>query len=520
MGVFKKIKKDFTAAARRFAAVATLAGSSLFFPASAQTQQPAPANNNAAGTERAEINAALLRQGQRQFLTLLSSTQSGYSRWLQGLQRELNERLQKSNPDAKLRMVILDPLQMDVGLALGMPPEIVAEMMLQAQGIQNPTPMLIYQSARALTGALYVSVVNDTAYTQVPMTLQTKPDSLGQVVRIVIPMSDYAPIDMIPGLSLQEMARFVDRHEGWHAIDRKNDFSIIDLPPLNADSLQTIKQKIGNVDYLKRACLKYNGEAYADVGAVGDMIRSGAAPDFIDQLIALRMRGKNDVTHMSPPVLRELQKRIGEMGLDKFRALDDQAAEQLYNGVLDKAGLTPARLALVYKYLQCQPEKRLDFVMANRRDPDFSAAFSYINSFVTEEVAEGPRDPSAKSIDPSMLAEVMGINNSLQSWDAKAALQKRAIDIAGKITPESYARAYGSLMNELDSLSQGAPVAEEILLNSKIIKLKKTFLQVIVKTDYVGANKKYGVDILKVEPALQKNLQQRKPLPPPSIKNN
>jgi len=535
MGVLKGIKDDFTAAARRFAAVTVFAGGSLFFSTAVSAQTPtAPANNNKTKTEqvvkkqphlskkqkqREEINAALILQGQDQFMNLLPAVESGYSCQLQDLQQELNTRLKASDPNSKIRVVILDPIQMDVGLSLGLWPGEVAVQMLWAQGVK-PDAILVYQVLEAFTGVAVVSAGHDTTYTSEPKTVWTSPDAQGNIVRIIIPISDYAPCVYIPGLSLQDVTEAVDRHEGWHAIDRKNVKSAFDYSKLNADSLKTIGQKINNIDYLKRSCSRYNSESYADVGSAGDMVRFGHAPELIDQIIAWRTENKKDITHMSPPCLRELQARINGMGLDKFRALDDQAAEQLYNDVIDKVGLTPARLTLVYQYLQCAPEKRMDFVLENQCNPDFTVAFSYINSFVTMDVAERPIAALSGDAEvSSMILDMMNIKGTLQAWDAKADLQKRAFAIDGRITPVSYAKAYGSLMNDLDNQFDGADIYAQALLASKMIKLKNTFLAAVVTTNYVQANKTYGVDIVAAEPSLQKVLQQDKKPDHKKLKN-
>jgi hypothetical protein len=209
---------------------------------------------------------------------------------------------------------------------------------------------------------------------------------------------------------------------------------------------------------------------------------------------------------MSPPGLRALQAQISTIGLDKFRALDDQGAEQFYNGVFDKAGLTPARLSFVYQYIQCKQEDRMDFVIKNQACPDFLAAFSYVNYFLTLDDAKAAH----QSADNSIIMEMMARSSGLQSWDAKTDLQKTAMAIDGKITPVSYAKAYGSLMNQLDSLSASADIYEQMLFRSWIVRLKKTYFETVATTDYVLVNQAYGVDILKAEPFLQKLIQQDK----------
>jgi hypothetical protein len=155
----------------------------------------------------------------------------------------------------------------------------------------------------------------------------------------------------------------------------------------------------------------------------------------------------------------------------------------------------------------------MDFTLENQCNPDFTIAFSYINSFVTMDVAERP--VAALSGDAevsSMILDMMDIQGTLRAWDAKADLQKRALAIDGRVTPVSYAKAYGSLMNDLDNQFDGADIYAQALLASKMVKLKNTFLVAVTTTDYVMTNKTYGVDVVAVEPSLQQVLQHdRKP---------
>ncbi|MCE9506970.1 MAG: hypothetical protein K8R48_01460 [Alphaproteobacteria bacterium] len=521
MGVFKKIKsltESFTKATRRFAAVTTFGVSSVLATGTAFAQtQTAPANNNKTKTEqtsatatkltetqRQKINEELIRQGQDQAEVLLASTEDSYSLWLDGLQKDLNDQLKESNPDGDIRVVVLDPIQMDVGLGLGLAPEKVAELMLKANGVEL-TPGLAADVADALTGIGYKSAAGDETYTQIPMMIPLDPDANGNQVRLIIPMSSYAPILDIPGMSLPDEVRTVAMHEGWHAMDLNDRFAGINFDNLDIDSLQTIDQKIGNIDYMKLSCAVYNSESYADVGAAGDLIRGGESIDVIDEMIAFRTANNRDAGHMAPPSLLELKKEILAMGIDNFRALDDAAALDIYNNVIDVAGLTPERLTLVYQYVQCKPDEREAFVVKNQSNPDFDVAFAYINSFVTDktiDVLEVP--PPGGGFDMSLLIDWMRVNDEIAAWDAKTELQKRAFDIDGKITPVSYAKAYGSMMKDLNNLSKDATVYDQMLFESKIIRLKNTFFDAVATTDYVLVNKTYGVDIVATDPALQK----------------
>jgi hypothetical protein len=395
---------------------------------------------------------------------------------------------------------------MDVGLALGLSPVKVAALMLQAQGV-DVNPGLAADVAKALVGVGYISVAGDTTYAQVPMTIPLDPDSLGNEVRIVIPMSDYALYFTIPGATPQEDVQIVDRHEGWHAIDQKNDWSGINFDNLKTDSLQTIDQKINNPDFMKLSCTAYSSESYADIGAAGDMIRTGHSIDLIDGLIEQRLAYHRDAMHMSPPGLQELKAQITAMGIDKFRALSDQEAEQFYNGVLDKVKLTPASLTLVYQYVQCSLDEREAFIVKNQANPDFTIAFKYINCFITDDVVSVLDVPKTGGFDFGVFIDMMHAASDVQAWDALADLQTRAMKIDGKITPESYAKAYGSLMMELDNRPEGASVYEQMKFESTLVKLKNTFLEAVTTTDYVQANKDHGVDIVATDPALQKLVQ-------------
>jgi hypothetical protein len=349
----------------------------------------------------------------------------------------------------------------------------------------------------------YISAANDTTYTQIPMTIPLDPDSLGHQVRIVIPMSDYAQYFTVPGATPDEDIQIVDRHEGWHAIDTKNSMAGINWDNLKTDQLQTIDQKLNNLDYMKLSCVAYNMESYADIGSAGDMIRNGHSIDLIDDIISVRLGYSKDAMHMSPPGLQELKKEINAMGIDKFRALNDEQANAFYDGVLDNVKLNYERLSLVYKYIQCPLDEREAFIVKNQANPDFAVAFKYINCFVTESTVEVLDVPAGGGFDVGMFITLMQVTHEVQSWDAKAELQKRAMEIDGKITPASYAKAYGSLMNDLNKMPDGTNMYDMWTFESKIVKLKNTFQEAVGNTDYVQANLDHGVDILKVEPSLK-----------------
>jgi hypothetical protein len=531
MGVFKKLKSltdSFAKATRRFAALTTFTGSSLLVSGTALAQtQTAPANNNHPKTEQTsttttttkltqaqkdKVNAELVKQAQDQAQELMISTQDAYSLWLQDLRNDLNGRLQNDNPNTKVRVVIMDPIQMDVGIGLGLAPEKVAMLMLKANGV-DADEGLAADVADALTGVGYISVANDTTYTQIPMTIPLEPDAQGNEIRIVIPMSDYAQYFSIPGLSPMDNVHAVDRHEGWHAIDQYNDWSGINFDNLKVDSLQTIDQKINNPDFMKLSSTAYNSESYADIGSAGDMIRLGHSIDIIDDMIAVRMAYHRDAQHMSPPALQELKKEITAMGIDNFRALNNEDAKSFYNDVIEKVQLTPERLTLVYQYVQCSLDEREAFIIKNQANPDFDVAFKYINCFVTEDVVNVLDVPKSGGFDFSIFIDMMHAQSDIQSWDAKTELQKRAFEIDGKITPASYAKAYGSLMKDLDNLPEGASMYQQMVFEGKLIKLKNTFFDAVASTDYVQANKDRGVDIVATDPALQKIANEKDKAP-------
>ena len=524
MGMFKKVKSlssAFAAASRRWVVTTAVISSGLFFSATAQTPT-APTNNNIkteqtvetparlTAEQKEKINTALIEQGQKAYRDLLPYAQSDYSCQLESLEQYLNQRVKEINPDASAAVVVLDPLQMDIGTAMGTPTAVTAMKMLSAKGV-FPDFTLFNDAGEALTYVMYFSLADDMTYTQFPITLSSRPDPSGKVTYVVIPLSNYAPAFEIKGLSIQDEANFTDRHEGWHALDfalgLKSKWPIIDFSKLKVDSLQTTEDKINNACYLKFSCDIYNCESFADIGAAGDMIRSGQSPEIIGHLIDWRLEGKYDASHMSPPALRELQKRITALGIDKFRALDDTEATSLYSEILDTAGLTPARLALVYKYLKGTDAERAAMVTANQGNPDFACAYSYIACFKSLEVPDIIKVPRGEF---KLTPEMQKIADAVGAWDAKGALEKRAFELGGKITPISLAKAYCSLMNELDDSLLASAENDQILCRTQIIRLKNSFFESVQDADYVAVNAKYGVDIVAAEPSLQKIVEEQK----------
>ncbi len=536
----KSLKETFSRAARRVALVTGLLGST--FTMSAQTQQqgsPFPANQNEVAAipradalqntdataffsdtisklgdeDRAKINTALIKEAQDSYFQLLPYARDDYSRYLQSLEDRLNGIIAKEHPNSNTSVIVINPMQMDVGLALGMDPYSVSISMLQQQGVK-PDFSTVFSMTDALTGAPFISAAGDTTYTQVPLTLPGSPDMTGHTYNVVVPISDFAPVFSLDNMSRADFINMVDRHEGWHSIDFKNIFptdAYTRLGQVDQLQLATMQQQLNSPDYMTFVCWGGNSESYADLGACGDLIRCGKDVSVIDDIAAFRLANNQDVQHMTPPVLWELKTRIDRMGVEEFRNLSEQETHQLYNDIMDSAGLNPARLTLAYHYMMTPPNERETFIENNKSDPDFIVAFSYMNCFMYWGENPGSTELAhylAQNTPPA--PEIIALTMRVQAWDPHCELAERAFQIDGVITPVSLVKAYGQIIDELDDGLAAKDAYTQIEAQCRMVKLKNTFQQMVTTADYAALNADRGVDILKAKPELVDVLKKEK----------
>lgn len=519
-------KGQLSAVWRKFAASTALAtvllGSAM--PASAQNGPPAaPDGTGAAVTEqvppdlremeyRMEVRMALINAARNDFMASKIHTGDAYSRDLNLLGDRLTLSLQHMQ-GLHDRVVLLDPARFDAGTALGLPSTAIVQMMLGEHNVQmDPARARIVAGSMANFFQFSFGLVK----TQSPSAFVNMTGASGEAC-VIVPSSAHAlPFDL-PGLTFQQKVAFVNTHESWHCLDSRYPIHGFDEEAVEKE-MQKPNAARNNATVREFIALRYNKESLADVGAAGDLIRSGKAGlEIIDAVSDWRKRELGDVLHFSPPVLAELKSRIVKMGLPAFRALNDTQAQALYFSVMDAKELTGPIVGytVMLEDAKTPAQKRALGILAGQ-DPDFIRAQEFRRIYVAAEQAD---KHAPKGGTPLTDKEKAGMAK-VRAWNASAMLQERAFALYGKITPQTMIGAYGALQTALMDGIKTQP--DNAALPVLMTKLQQTYLNDVRRIDYVAANARHGVDIAALEPVLKSipkptaALPLRQPQPKPA----
>ncbi len=502
---------------RKFAASTALTTILLggMTPAIAQVGTPTAPNLNApAVTETAppdlraleysmQVRIALIDAARTEFMASKIHTGDSYSHDLSVLGERLTLSLRHMQ-GLHDRAVLLDPARFDAGMSLGLPAVAVVQMMLGEQGVEyDPSRARIVAGNMANFHKFSFGLVK----TQNPAAFLNQTGAAGEAC-VIVPSSGHALPFNLPGLTLQQKITFVNTHESWHCLDSRY--------PMQGFNEDAMDKELKKPDALHNSAavrefiaLRYNKEALADVGALGDMIRAGKADlTAIDAVSDWRKKLVGDPLHFSPPVLAEMKTRIVKMGLPAFRAMTDSQAQAFYFKVMDARELTANIVGYTVMLEDAKtPAQRRALIILAGADPDFIRAQEFRR---TVAAAEQAAKHAPKGGAPLTDKEKAGLAK-VRAWDASAMLQERAFALYGKITPQTMIGAYGALQTALMDGIKLQP--DNAALPVLMTKLQQTFVNDVRKIDYVAANARHGVDIAAVEPAL-KNIPRGLLVPP------
>lgn len=513
-------KGQLSAVWRKFAASTALATVLLggVTPASAQNGPPAAPNGTGAAAAvvdqappdlremeyRMEIRMALINGARDDFMASRIHTGDAYSRDLNLLGDRLTLSLQHMQ-GLHDRVVLLDPARFDAGTALGLPANAIVQMMLGEQNVQmDPTRARIVAGSMASFFQFSFGLVK----TQSPSAFVNMTGAAGEAC-VIVPSSAHALPFELPGATFQQKVAFVNTHESWHCLDSRYPMHGFDEEAVEKEMKKPNAAR-NNATVREFIAIRYNKESLADVGATGDLIRTGRAGlEIIDAVSNWRKRELGDVLHFSPPVLAELKSRIVKMGLPAFRALNDTQAQALYFSVMDAKELTSPIVGytVMLEDAKTAGQKRALGILAGQ-DPDFIRAQEFRRVYVAAEQAA---KHAPKGTVPLTDKEKAGMAK-VRAWNASAMLQERAFALYGKITPQTMIGAYGALQTALmDGIRQQPDNAALPVL---MTKLQQTYLNDVRRIDYVAVNARHGVDIAAVEPSLKNIPKPGTPLPP------
>lgn len=458
-------------------------------------QQPdataqAPASNAAASSglpSEETVRQALLDDVKTTDLNaFLDATHNSYSADLQVRGQTLTKYLQREQNSPQVRGVYLDPNEYTALEALHLGGATGAAVMMGRDGLPGGDDILSAVGDGMHHGENAPG--EGFLYSQDPHAVKDLSSAAPQAAPIV-PSSAYFPPSLrISGLSHEQNIDYINRHEGWHMADVKNLLPNLNAPEMKGFDMKHPEKSIGNPAHMAAVAMVNRQESFADVGAAGDMIREGADSAIIGKIIAWRQQS-SEVGHMTAGALEQLQKKINDMGLDKFRALDDDSARALYEDAAVKGSLQPAQANTVLRYSSGTPAQRAALEQEALRSPETKAALDFTKPYL------------APHKNPTTPQEDQALSRQLSNYHPADLLKDRAFTDAGKITPVSLARAYGQLQDELRQDLDRDP--DNRLWQGQANKLQQTFINVVNMTDYIGENARRGVDIFAVEPALK-----------------
>lgn len=221
---------------------------------------------------------------------------------------------------------------------------------------------------------------------------------------------------------------------------------------------------------------------------VGRQVYDGADPKIIAEAVSQLPAGMDK----AKLALTTLQETVAEMGVERFRNLTDADAQKLTSNFAEKD--LSQDMSDIVRNWRGDPEERAavqkefaDFLSLVERSVAFAGAY---------DVPPGTPQPTKE-----LTAAEKQVMEQLGQWNAMQLLQDRAFRTDGKITPETLARAYGDMQDDLDAKIRKEP--DNLLYRAQTAKLQQSFITTIQTLDYIKANADRGVDIFKVEPGLK-----------------
>ncbi|MEZ0226724.1 MAG: hypothetical protein ACAH83_19360 [Alphaproteobacteria bacterium] len=463
-------------------------------PQSSAVEQKAP-EIDAETARRNAIREVLLFEARKDFLADTNAfSASAYSQELKSLQDHVTAFLKKNDGRIRDRAIVLDPRRFAEGVALGFTYREAVEALIDMQhgskdGRLTVTMMMAENYKLPKYGIATVS----------PAPAAVTPSKKIVSPCVLIPTGDFALQGRVPQFTVAQDMEYTNRHESWHCMDYTQHLRAFRGKDIEAVDEETIAASVKHETRLRIFSILYNKEAFADVAALGDMVRAGHGMDVIDKIIEWRSRDTEGLQHRSMPVLEGLKEKINDIGVEAFRAMTDEQAHGVYYTVMEQHGMTAKNLQVALKYAHAGGKHKAGFDRAAAKDPEVANGIIFSRilypAVAADEPANAPQTPEEK---------VLAV--FVSAWPALDILKGRAIRDSGKITPGTLAKAYEMVIDELGARLKENP--DSPLTDLRMAKTQQVFIASVSTIDYVAANAEFGVDIVKTEPSLQKFARQ------------
>lgn len=463
-----------------------LAGVSLFATMSASAQ----IDSTLTYQDGWDITEQLLENARQNPEELFKLVENKHSRDIHSLQTAANNLLIKQGRNADQRIYSLDMAKWDVAKALGLKNPLESTFGQDAQKLNKK----ILEAADYVLGEDTQKTIYDGEVYAISPSAHANEYRKDPGARFFMPQSAYAATQndqlFIRGLTYQQKLEYVNRHEIAHAFTNRynREHMVKDSLWLENHFDQNnifIQDSVAKEISIKAGHQRYLNEAYADVTALGGMIRNGEPLDIIDHVAAWRWERAADLIHLSSSVLEAFKHEITDMGLKRFCKMTDIQAEKFYARMIDKYALT------VDDFMALSPDNKDE----NLR-PDLLVLRKQFNE-VSEKV-----DSRTFKIDYDGYDDhYWELSDALRDWEPSEELVEAAYKYGGKVTPETVTLAYGLLQNELMEKTAADP-AQDYLYREKMARMEQAYLADLDFIDYAEENQKRSVPITELQKPL------------------
>lgn len=442
--------------------------------------------------KRFELNELVRERGREKFADLLEENGTRYKTYLDSLQTSAVAYMERQGVE-NTDFILMNPHEVETGLALDVDLVTILEEVLQEYSSSHKKSLR--RDAADIVKELMM-------YEQTP--LATKIGSMqpfvieaegSQGTPVMVPASAHGYVSQIPGLGFKATRDFVNNHEKWHVIDRMMGLSraiIESIPDGGFRNDESLMHKAAS-----RGAFVYTSEAFSDVATLGEMIFNAHSPEIIGHIINWRYNHDHDLSHMSPPHMKDLQDRIDKMGVETFRGMSEDARLKTYLEIAREHALSPKDVLKIDKIAKAGLVRKHFHQLSTLFSGRARLAFDFLNMLETHDT------PKPK---PVLTAEeTIQLEEKLEKlpdyWDV---LCCDAQTHSGKVTPETLMPAYTRLQNDLmQELEKAKTPADYAYAIEKMQRLQDRYIVGNDEVDFLELNERRGVNLVEIEPYLQ-----------------
>lgn len=416
---------------------------------------------------------ALNEQAKNNYGSLIIVLDARYAHNVQELEKNLTERKRNAQTDAS-PLTSIHPDLLVVGSYLGFKPHETIQKIMEGRSLPVQSVAEVVDPNHA-NQPIDNTKPHYNRYSAVSMD--------GSNLPYVMQASEYNTSRMVASFHYGLRKRYADKHEQYHYLD--DEFV---SPTGKSLSRPDSRLLLEDPAYRLHAMRTQWGEGFADIGAVGDLIRDGESLDVIDTV--LEQRGVSaDLGHYTSPMLIHFRESIEDMGIEAFRSLDQEQAVELYKTTVRLSGITEEEIKLAAYHdlaMRGHPsdiEKLNTIVQSGEYLPhkilDAQPYARLLNKgYKTSDTDDTPRSTQPKPSDEKDIA-----------LEKRLLLIDRAFEDSGVLTPETLSKSFITVINELRESDNPQAVQE-------ITQIKKAY-ETSYDIPFVAENHVRGVDIFK-----------------------